>query len=114
VLVVEFPLVLVAPDDVLVDDDEDTDGCTLNPQNCTFEMSGVFLWCSPTFGRPAFEKVPESCGGVIDVNTDEMPPFTMIPDTATVEVHDPPDADVPVSVTTCSLPDGFSNLYEWS
>jgi hypothetical protein len=38
----------------------------------------------------------------------------MIPDTASVEVHEPPEADVPLSVTTCSLPSGAANVYPWS
>jgi hypothetical protein len=56
------------------------------------------------------EKTPESCAGVIEVYTDDGPPFTMMPETASVEVQWPPDADAPVSVTTCSLPAGESKL----
>ena len=41
--------------------------------------------------------------------TEAGPPFTMIPDTGSVECQVPPEADVPDSVTTCSLPDGLSN-----
>lgn len=35
------------------------------PQNCTLEMLGTFLLC-PTFGKPAFEKEPVTCGGEIE------------------------------------------------
>jgi len=92
----------------LVDDVVDDGAVAVGPQNCTSEMSGVFPL--PTFGRPPFVNVPESWGGVIEVNTDDGPPFTMTPDTASVEVQSAPDADAPVSVTTCSLPAGFSNV----
>ena len=101
----ELVLVLeVEEDDEVVDEG----GTAVGPQNCTFETSGVLPW--PTFGRPAFEKVPLSCGGVNDVNTDAGPPFTMMPETASVDCHVAPEADAPLSVTTCSLPAGDSKL----
>lgn len=113
VVVVEPGCVVdVLVDDVLVDEVE-VGGTASGPQNCTFETSGAFLLL-PTFGRPAFEKVPLNCGGVIEVYTAAVPPFTMTPDTASVEVQVAPEADTLVSVTTCSLPAGFSNLYVWS
>jgi hypothetical protein len=37
------------------------------------------------------------------------PPFTMIPETASVEVQLAPEADALVSVTTCEFPAGESN-----
>ena len=77
------------------------------PQNCTFEMSGRFL-SFPTFGRPAFENVPEYCGGEYVVSTDAGPPFTITPDTASVELQCAPDAEALESVTTCSFPAGSS------
>ena len=62
-------LVLVdVVDDVLLEVVEDGVGL-FEPQNCTFEMSGVFpLPCSPpwpTLGKPEFEKVPEVWAGEI-------------------------------------------------
>jgi hypothetical protein len=116
VLVVEVVVLDVDEDAVLdVDedavDDVDDGGCALGPQNCTFETSGVFPW--PTFGRPPFEKVPLNCGGVIEVYTDDGPPFTITPDTPSVDCHVAPEADAPVRVTTCSFPAGFSKLYDW-
>ena len=88
-------------------------GGTFGPQNCTLEMSGRFLpW--PTFGRPAFENVPPYCGGAIVVSTAAGPPFTITAATGSVETHVAPFADGFDSVTTCSLPAGFSNTYLWS
>jgi len=40
--------------------------------------------------------------------TADGPPFTITAETASVEVQSPPEADVWLSVTTCSLPDGES------
>jgi hypothetical protein len=47
---------------------------------------------------------------VIEVYTESGPPFTMMPDTPSVDCHVAPDADAPLRVTTCSLPNGFSKL----
>jgi hypothetical protein len=89
-------------------------GSFAGPQNCTFEMSGRFFSSSPTFGRPAFENSPSYCGGAIVVSTASGPPFTITAETARVECHVPPEADVSERVTTCSFPAGFSKSYPWS
>jgi hypothetical protein len=62
----------------------------------------------PTLGRTVFVNVPVYCGGVNVISVDAGPPCTMRADTACEEVHVPPELDVFVSVTTFSLPAGFS------
>ncbi len=76
------------------------------PQNFTFEMSGV-LPC-PTGGRPWFENEPVTCGGLIEDRTEAGPPFTMIAEIGVVDAHQAPSDDSCDSVTTCSLPCGPS------
>ena len=68
---------------------------------------------SPTFGSTWLEKVPLYCGGVSVITTEAGPPFTITADTGSVEVQLAPLDDAPDSVTTCSLPAGFSNAYPW-
>jgi len=107
VVVVELGCVVELVDEDVVE----LGGRSVKPQNCTSEIFGVSPL--PTC-RPAFENVPESCGGENEVNRKSVPPFTMMPDTPSVDCHVAPDADPPVSVTTFSLPAGFSNTKVWS
>jgi hypothetical protein len=112
VLLVELVLLLEDVLLLLVDDEELDDTGVFGPQNCTLETAGVLPL--PTGGRPAFEKLPSNCGGAIQETKDAGPPLTITTDTARVECQAAPELDVLLSVTTCSLPAGFSNTYPWS
>ena len=111
-------MVEVGPDDgVLDDEDEDVldEEVEVGARARTAELhvreSGVLSL--PTFGRPAFEKVPLNCDGVIEVYTDGR--AALHDDARHRERRVPrchPTADASVSVTTCSLPAGDSNWYE--
>ncbi len=82
----------------------------VEPQNCTLEIAGGLPL--PTCGSPAFEKEPSCCGGATVKRTAAEPPFTITATTGSVECHVAPVDDAFDSVTTFSLPAGFSNVYE--
>jgi hypothetical protein len=107
VLLVELVLLLDEVLLLLVDDEELEDTGVFGPQNCTLETAGALPL--PTGGSPAFEKFPSNCGGAIQETKEAGPPFTITTETARVECHAAPELDALLSVTTCSLPAGFSN-----
>jgi hypothetical protein len=113
VVEVEDVLVDVLDVEVLEVDVLEVPGGVFGPQNCTLEMAGGW-WLFPASGSPLFENEPVTCGGAIEYRTDDGPPFTMIAEIGVVELHHAPESEVCDSVTTFSLPAGFSNWYGWS